>query len=464
MINKFIFMVTALTLSSTTLVAKDDLSQEIAQLKSTGRAFASVAKKVSPAVVLIKVEKDVQQQAGRSSSEEEFLRRFFGQQRRQQPQQKRAPEQERQEIGQGSGFIISSDGLILTNNHVVGEADAIKVMLNDGREFPAEVIGTDPKSDVAVIKIKGKDLPILELGDSDKMDIGEWVLAVGNPFGLSFTVTSGIVSAKGRNAVGITDYENFIQTDAAINPGNSGGPLVDLDGKAIGINTAIFSRSGGYMGIGFAIPINMVKKIKDQLIADGSVTRGFLGIVMQELTPELAESFETKEGIIIAQVEPESPAEKAGLQSGDIIISYKNNAIKNFNAFRNSIALEKPGDKVQLEIIRNSKKKTLTVTIGSREALVALQSGRFGIDVENRSEALAQKYGNMSRSGVVITAVKEGSPAHKAGLEPGMIILQANRVAIDSTEDYTKGLRRHKDQLLLLIKTQYYSRYILLKK
>ena len=461
--KKFVFMVTALALSSTPLLAKDEISTEIAQLKSTGRAFASVAKKVSPAVVLIKVEKDVQQQAGRSSAEEELLRRFFGQQRRQAPQQK-APEQERQEAGQGSGFIISKDGLILTNNHVVGEADAIKVMLNDGREFSAEIIGTDPKSDVAVIKIKGENLPILELGDSDKMEIGEWVLAVGNPFGLSHTVTSGIVSAKGRNAVGITDYEDFIQTDAAINPGNSGGPLVDLDGKAIGINTAIFSRSGGYMGIGFAIPINMVKKIKDQLIADGTVTRGFLGIEMQELTPELAESFDTKEGILITRIETESPAEKSGLQSGDIIVSYKDKPIKNLNAFRNSIALEKPGDKIELSIIRNSKNKSITVKVGSREALVALQSGRFGLDVENRSEALSQKYGNIGRRGVVITKVNESSPAHKAGLEPGMIILQANRVAIESTEDYTKALSRQKDQLLLLIKTQYYSRYILLKK
>lgn len=458
----FIFVLAALTLSATTLTAKDEIKQEIAQLKSTGRAFASVAKKVSPAVVLIKVEKDVQQRMAGSPLEDEFLRRFFGQQG-QTPRQ--APKQEREEAGQGSGFIISKDGYILTNNHVVGEADGIKVMLNDGREFSAEIVGTDPKSDVAVIKLKdAKDLPTLELGDSDKMDIGEWVLAIGNPFGLSHTITAGIVSAKGRNAVGITDYEDFIQTDAAINPGNSGGPLVDLDGKAIGINTAIFSRSGGYMGIGFAIPINMVKKIKDQLISSGAVTRGFLGIVMQELTPELAESFETKEGILIAHVEPESPAEKSGLKNGDIITKYKGKSIKNYRTFRNAIALENPGSSVDLGIVRDSKEQTITVTVGSREAMVALQNGRFGITVEERTDKLAQKFGNMSRSGVVVTDVKEGSVAHKFGLKPGMLILEANRTRINSVDDYNEALRHHKSQLLLLIKTQHYSRYILLKK
>jgi serine protease Do len=292
-------------------------------LRETGKAFRSVARDVSPAVVYIQVEQQVQVRSRDqwtnpfegSPFGEEFFRRFFG-----EPPRGEAPDrQQRRTTGQGSGFLISADGYIMTNNHVVGDADKITVQFQDGREFEAELVGADPPTDVALIRIDAKEeLPYIKLGDSDHLEVGDWVLAFGNPFGLSHTMTAGIVSAKGRSGIGLTDYENFIQTDAAINPGNSGGPLVNLDGEAIGMNTAIFSRSGGYMGIGFAIPINMAKNIYLQLAEHGKVTRGRIGVYIQDLTRELAESFEIdqRQGILVSQVMAGSAAEKGGLEQG----------------------------------------------------------------------------------------------------------------------------------------------------
>ena len=313
----------------------------IENLRETGKAFRSVAKKVSPAVVFIKVEKEIEQPGmGNNPFEgspfgDEFFRRFFGQMPQQRSPHQQQP-QKRHSMGQGSGFIISADGYIMTNNHVVGDADKVSVQLLDGREYDAKIIGTDPPSDVALIKIDADEkLPFLKLGNSDKLEVGDWVLAFGNPFGLSHTLTAGIVSAKGRSGIGLNDFENFIQTDAAINPGNSGGPLVNLDGEVIGMNSAIYTRSGGYMGIGFAIPINMAKDIYQQLVEHGSVTRGRLGVLIQDLNKELAESFDIdqREGILIAQVMEDSPAEKAGLKQGDIILQLM---VKKLIGLRNS--------------------------------------------------------------------------------------------------------------------------------
>ena len=258
---------------------------------------------------------------------------------------------------------------ILTNNHVVDHADKIRVKFQNGKEYDAKVTGTDPKSDVAVIEIKTNDIPALSMGDSSRLDVGEWVVAIGNPFGLSHTLTVGVVSAKGRTAIGINDYENFIQTDAAINPGNSGGPLVNMDGQVIGMNTAIFSRSGGSMGIGFAIPINPAKTIANQLIDKGEVVRGHLGIVIQPLTTELADSFgmSSTQGILIAQVVDDSPADKSGLKQGDVIISYRGRTVDNVGEFRNQVALTTPGSKEELTILRDGKRKRLTVIIGKQE-------------------------------------------------------------------------------------------------
>jgi len=285
-------------------------------LRSLSRAFTQVAQQAMPAVVFIQVEKTLE--TGTSPFglnnpfdlfSEEFFERFFGRRFPEQRRERRQPRQYRQQ-GQGSGFIVSKDGYILTNHHVVGEADRLRVTLADDREFEAKLIGADPKSDVAVIKIAGNNFPVLPIGDSDALAVGEWVIAIGNPFGLTHTMTVGVVSAKGRSRMGITDYEDFIQTDAAINPGNSGGPLLNLDGAVVGINTAIFSRSGGYMGIGFAIPIKMATHIQQQLITTGKVTRGYLGVNIQSLTKDLARSFgiAERDGVLIASVAPGTPA------------------------------------------------------------------------------------------------------------------------------------------------------------
>ena len=396
----------------------------INSLRESGKIFAKVAKKVSPAVVLIKAEKDVYPNRysaqGRQGFQEEFFRRFFGEQYERQEQKQGVPEKKRrQEIGQGSGFIISKDGLILTNNHVIGEADAVKVSLLDGREFEAKVIGKDAKSDVAVIKIEGKeDFPVIPIGNSDKLEVGEWVLALGNPFGLSHTLTAGIVSAKGRSGVGIVDYEEFIQTDAAINPGNSGGPLVNLDGEVIGINTAIYSRSGGYMGIGFAIPINMVDKIKNQLVDSGEVTRGFLGIYPQEVTPELAKDFGVNHGVLISQVTEGSPADKGGVKVGDIVVNFDGKVIKDVGPFRNVIAMKLKVIKIAMDVIRNGKKKTLDIVLTSRpdEKKVDTEDV-YGLEVGSLDKN-AEKYRLRSSEGVVVTNVLAGSSAAYSGIRP----------------------------------------------
>lgn len=350
LINNYVLIV-SMFLLPLTYVSKAE-NNGVESLKKTGRAFASVAKKVSPAVVYIKVEKDVEFIYNRESMRDPG----YG------PDRSRG----RLTFGQGSGFLVSSDGYILTNNHVVEDADHIKVRLNDGKEIEAKIVGTDPKTEVAVIKIPGKNWPFIEMGDSESMEVGEWVIAVGNPFGLSNSITSGIVSAKGRNRVGLADYENFIQTDAAINPGNSGGPLVDLNGKVIGVNTAIFSQNGGNMGIGFAIPINMAKSIMEQLIDNGKVTRGFIGIMMREINHDLAERFKLKikKGILIARVLADSPAEKSGLLEGDIIIKLADKPVSNLNAFRNAVAMITPGTEKSITVNRDGLQKKVTVKIG----------------------------------------------------------------------------------------------------
>jgi serine protease Do len=356
---------------------------------------------------------------------------------------------------------------------VVGDADKVSVKLLDGREFTAKTIGADPHSDVAVIKIDADDLPTLELGDSDAIDVGEWVVAIGNPFGLSHTLTVGVVSAKGRSSIGIADYENFIQTDAAINPGNSGGPLVDLDGKVVGMNTAIFSQSGGYMGIGFAIPINMAKSIKDQLIQTGSVVRGYLGIIIQELTPELAQSFGMKDqkGILVAQVSEDSPAEKAGLKQGDVIIEFNGKAVDQVGPFRNAVALEKPGAKENITILRNGSRKVLAVTIGmlpDKEVAVAGSPHnlkKIGITVQDLTPMLARQFGLEDKKGVIITDVAPDSVAALANIKPGGIIQEVNRKAVHNTEEFKKALVQTPEDsaVLLLIKEGAYARYVALK-
>ncbi len=439
----------------------------IENLKQTGQAFRSVAKKVSPAVVFIKVEKESEVVMPEFPFGDEFFRRFFGA----PPMPEHQPKtRKRKAVGQGSGFIISPDGLIMTNNHVVGDADKVTVRLLDGREFTADTIGTDPATDIALIKIDETDLPFLKLGDSDKLEVGDWVLAVGNPFGLSHTLTAGIVSAKGRSGIGLNDYENFIQTDAAINPGNSGGPLVNLDGEVVGINTAIFSRSGGYMGIGFAIPINMAKKIRDQLVKHGKVIRGRLGVYIQDLTPDLAESFgiDKNKGILVAQVIEDSPAEKAGLKRGDVILRIDGDPVGKVADFRNRIALTAPGTKVTLLVLRDGKRKKIKVTIGAMEDQQTAKTGTssissYGLSLQSLTPELAERLGYEGEKGVLVAGVEAGSPAEEAGIERGDLIQEVNRVSVTTPAEVREALKKSRGgKALLLVRHGETTRYLAL--
>ncbi|MDP6490185.1 MAG: DegQ family serine endoprotease [Kiritimatiellia bacterium] len=444
-----------------------DGDAEVAVLKQTSRAFSRVAKKAVPAVVFITVEKTVQTQQPGFQYNDPFG--FFG-----IPQPRRPRQQLLQ--GQGSGFIITKDGYILTNNHVVGDADKITVKLNDGREFEAERVGTDPKSEVAVIKIDAEgDLPILEAGDSASLEMGEWVIAVGNPFGLSETLTVGVVSAIGRNNIGIAEYEDFIQTDAAINPGNSGGPLLNIDGKVVGINTAIYSQSGGYMGIGFAIPIDLAIVIKDQLVASGEVTRGFLGIQLnrQEMDQELAESFGLDEagGVLVAGIVEDSPAEEAGLEAGDIILEMDGNDVEDNRTFRNRVALTAPGKEIKLKIFRDGAVKMVKVTIGVLPGDEAAQkkavevSKKLGLAVRELSPELAERFGHEMGEGVLVAEVEPYSAAAQAEIQPGHLILSVNREPVTTIEAFSEALAEaaERGRVLLRIKSQRYSWYALLR-
>ena len=468
-------VLSALVMALATIVPAE--AHELDNLRQTSKAFSAVAKNAVPAVVFIKVEKTVETGSTRGSAApnqyndpfgffgDEFFERFFRDRTPQQPREYR-------QMGQGSGFIISDDGYILTNNHVVGEADIITVKTHDGQEFNAELVGADAKSDVAVIKIDGENLPTMPLGDSDHLEIGEWVIAIGNPFGLTETLTSGIVSAKGRSTVGINDYEDFIQTDAAINPGNSGGPLINLDGEAIGINTAIFSRSGGSMGIGFAIPINMAKNIKDQLVTEGKVTRGQLGAFISDLTSDVADYFglASTRGVVVNDVVDGSPAQSAGLEVGDIILKINGRDVEGMGQLRNSIASIEPGTTVDLVVNRKGNEITLPVTIGELSTASArnvdseVPSRKLGLTLQNMTEDMSQRYGLRQPQGVVITSVAPDSEAFRKGIRPGTIILRVNQKEVSSVEEFNKALQEStkSQKVLLQINEQGYSRFVVL--
>ncbi len=444
----------------------------IESLRSTGKAFASVAKRVSPAVVFIQVRKDVVSNRANQYMmpfDNDLFRRFFG---APFPHQRRMPTRKHPyTVAQGSGFIIDSSGYIVTNNHVVEGADKITVRLQDKREFVAKVIGADKRSDVALIKINAKNLATLPMGNSDKLEVGEWVIAVGNPFGLSHTITAGIVSAKGRNSVGINDYEDFIQTDAAINPGNSGGPLVNLDGQAVGMNTAIFSKSGGYMGIGFAIPINMVRSIEQQLKSKGKVSRGYLGVMIQQLTPELAKSFglEVDNGVLVAQVSEGSAADTAGLKRGDVVVGFAGKMVHDVGSFRNRVAMVAPNTSTDITVVRNGKRLKLSITIGRLPdgQINAFASGltlnKLGFAVQNIGPKMARKYGLATARGVMVTEVQSGSVAAMAGIRPGTIILEVNRQKVDNVRQMQKLISNGSNSVLLLVSNERGSRYVVLK-
>jgi serine protease Do len=364
--------------------------------------------------------------------------------------------------------------LILTNHHVVGEADRVTVKLTDGREFTAKTIGSDPPSDVAVMKIEGRNFPVLPLGNSDAMEVGDWVIAAGNPFGLTHTITVGVISAKGRSGLGITDFEDFIQTDAAINPGNSGGPLINLQGEAIGVNTAIASRSGGYMGIGFAIPMNMVKAVEQQLVTRGKVVRGYLGVRMQELTPALAQSLHINmtEGALVADVSKGSPAAKAGLKRGDVIVSFNGHAVQSPGQLRNLVSMTTPSTKAPVQILRDNKKQELTIVLGELPKEPTARAGeepepqaapaRLGFSVQDLTPAVAQQLGYDGTEGVVVTHIDPGSKAYEAGIRRGMVIREVNHHGVSNTQEFRQAVSKAErdKRVLLLVQSQQATMYI----
>jgi len=405
-------------------------------LSQASEAMVEVVEAVKPSVVNISTTRTVVRQgAGGQIPDDPFFRRFFGDEfmrRFQEPE-------ERDVTSLGSGVIVSADGYIITNSHVIRDAEEIKVTLYDKREFVGKPVGDDPKTDIAVIKIEATGLPAIEWGDSDKLRVGETVIAVGIPFGLSHTVTSGIVSAKGRANVRIAEYEDFIQTDAAINPGNSGGPLVNVRGELVGINTAIFSLTGGYQGVGFAIPSNMAASVLESLLKEGKVVRGWLGVTVQPVTEALARQFRLRatKGVLVSDVVEGAPAEKAGLKGGDIILRYDGKETDTPLALRNMVAATKPGSRVSLALWREGREILITVDIKElpseeKEVAAAYENALKGTHVQDITPALRKSLGLPDRlQGVLVTEVEIEN-----GLLRGDVIIEVNRVRVDSAAEY----------------------------
>ncbi|EPP34712.1 peptidase Do family protein [Chlamydia ibidis] len=440
-----------------------DLPQEVL-LKEISGGFSKVAEQATPGVVYIESFPKTSRSINPGSPgkkgpydnpfdyfNDEFFNRFFG-----LPSPKERPQSK--EAVRGTGFIVSSDGYVVTNHHVVEDAGKIHVTLHDGKKYTAKVIGLDPKTDLAVIKINADNLPYLSFGNSDKLKVGDWAIAIGNPFGLQATVTVGVISAKGRNQLHIADFEDFIQTDAAINPGNSGGPLLNIDGKVIGVNTAIVSGSGGYIGIGFAIPSLMAKRIIDQLITDGQVTRGFLGVTLQPIDAELASCYKLGKvyGALVTDVVKGSPADKAGLKQEDVIIAYNGKEVDSLSAFRNAISLMSPDTRVLLKVVREGKVIEIPVVVSQApkdDGMSALQ--RVGIRVQNLNSESAKKLGLApDTKGVLIVSVDPGSAAASSGIAPGQIILAVNRQRVSSIEELNTVLKDNKQESILLMVSQ----------
>jgi len=431
--------------------------------------FAPVVKKVLPTVVNVSSTKVVKAPTDfEGQSPDDDILRQFGLNRRNMPQM---PQGQR-EHGLGSGVIVSPNGYILTNNHVVDGATDIKVTLSDKRDFKARVVGTDPRVDIAVLKIDATDLPAIVIGDSSRIQIGDYALAVGNPFGVGKTVTMGIVSATGRSNLGIEDYEDFIQTDAPINPGNSGGALINDRGELIGINTAILSNgSEGNQGIGFAVPVNLARTVMDEILKNGKVTRAYLGVVPQDVTPAIAKSFGVKEftGALIGDVTADSPAQKAGLQNGDIVLEVNGKPVEDANQLRMTISMMTPGTDVHLKVFRNGVQHDLTATLAelpTEHASAAPNSESdkselSGISVQNLDAGTARQLGlSANISGVVITRVDPSSAAAEAGLKRGDVIQEVNRKPVRNTDDFESAMRNNRDQALLLVNRQGSTLYV----
>jgi serine protease Do len=446
-------------------------------LRMLSDAFVSVAEHVKPAVVSVHPSKVTKLRHPELPFGDDFFRYFFDQNQPRRRGQTPPREYQFRQNGLGSGIIIDKEGRILTNNHVVQDVDEIKVTLNDRRVFDAEVVGTDPKTDLAVIKIKGRvpaDLPVADLGDSDVMRVGDWVLAIGAPFGYEQTVTAGIISAKGRGNVGAVDYEDFLQTDAAINPGNSGGPLVNLRGEVIGINSVI--ATGGAQqsgGVGFAIPINMAKNILPTLVKGGKVSRGMLGVVIQNVDNDLRDHFKlpNTEGALVTQVNKDSPAEKAGIQPQDVIIKFNGQPVQDVRHLRNLVAANPPNSKAEVVVLRDGKPKEFRLQLGELTGDVAGGPGEptatseLGLKVEPLTPELAKQFGYDKDSGVIVSEVDDDSPAGKAELRAGDLITEVNRDKVTNLKEFRAAVAKAKDaaSVLLVIKRDGASRFVILK-
>lgn len=451
------------------LPEKGEKIQQIGQVD-----FISVAKKAVPAVVFIKVE------GGKKSSVlgdnvygldpfdfdgNDDLWGFFNFPKK--PSTKSPKIQ-----GQATGVIIKPDGYILTNSHVVHDMDSIVVHLEDGREFNGKVLGDDPNTDLALIKIEAKDLPYLNLGNSDELEVGQWVAAVGNPFGLQASMSAGIVSAKSRNNLDIAHYEDFIQTDAAINRGNSGGPLLTLDGEVIGINTAIATNSSsGYMGIGFAIPSNMAKHVIEEILSDGKVSRGFLGITLQSIDYPLAQAFNLKKvsGALITSVVKGGPADQAGLQVEDIVLKINDKVVENSGTLRNGVYLMKPGSEARLTVLRKDKTIEIPVKIGTfTDTTIASESPKtekgpeLGLEVAPLTPDLARSLGYTDDKGVVITKLAPNSVAVSAGLKKGALIMSVNRQKVETVEMFNEAMKNHPKDRPVLLQIRQGNQYVYL--
>jgi serine protease Do len=442
-----------------------ETESEVPELVPPGvpNSFADLAERVSPSVVNIRTSQTVTGFSGVPPQFEELFPFPFHGGGSDQPPRKRE--------GAGSGFVISQDGYIVTNNHVVEDTDEIIVKFRDGNELPARVIGRDPKTDIALIKVESKEpLPAIPLGDSDKVRPGEWVVAIGNPFGLEHTVTAGIISALNRRDVIGGSYDDFIQTDAAINPGNSGGPLIDMKGRVIGINTAINPRANT---IGFTVPINMAKQILPQLRADGRVTRGWLGVVIQGLTPELAESFELESdsGALVSRVLPDGPASNAGIERGDVIVDFDGTPIDEWRDLPRVVAAAPVDAKVDVVVIRDGQSKTLKVKIGALEEPTLARTTTedegpsvYGLRAQNLTPEIAEQLGVSESGGVVVTEIQPGSPAAEAGLRRGDVIIEVNRQEVKDLAALREQLQNADESVLILIRRDDATLYVPMKR
>ncbi len=421
-------------------------------LEELNESFARIAQDAAPGVVHVIVRKEL----GEGEAE-----------------RRRAQRDPEVFYGRGSGFVLSADGLVATNHHVVGDAQDVAVELADGRHLPATVVGSDAPSDVALLRVEAEDLQALPLGSSAGLRVGEWVLAIGNPFGLASTVTAGIVSAKGRSGLRILDYEDFIQTDAAINPGNSGGPLLDVHGRVVGMSTAILSRSGGSAGIGLAIPIDMVGQIREQLLAHGSVVRGYLGAYLQELDEGVARALghALREGVLVTRVIEGSPAERAGLRRDDVIVSFDGAPASGVQPLRNRVSLTPPGERVALVVERGGERVELAVVLDEldRDAAGAApeppREEELGLTVGAVSARQARRLGLAEASGVLVTGVRFGSRAYEAGLHEGLVILEVDRRPVRDAEGFWLAVDEGEgDSMLLFVQDRDGSRYVVLER